>query len=238
MGLDRRQWRDVPDHRQGPILRVQREGDAPFDRHLVGRRTLGRLDPVIWNAISASPRGNFGIVGIEEKLELRLVKVLRILHARCVFDPIRIVKQHTEIANASDASFRTNRGLPCLNPRIAEDALFRLARSPVVINFLVWTSGDTHSPTTTLVLVDEDNAVLLTLVNRARRAGSDAARIEAMLAKTRQIHHEGIFELAVNVLLHSLKIVILRALVELAAENLLPVRSPFNFRHRPAADER
>src|SRR6516165_558690 len=238
MGLDRRQWRDVPDHRQGPILGVQRESDAPFDRHLIGRRTPGRLDTVIWNAIRASPRSDFRIVGIKKKRELRLVEVLRILHARCVFDPIRIVKQHTQIANASDTGFGTDCWLPGFDARIAEDALLRLPGSPVVIDFLVWTSGDTHPPTTTLVLVDEDNAVLLTLVNRAGRAGSDAARIEAMLAKTRQIHHEGIFELTVNILLHRLEIVILRALVELAAENLLPVRSPFNFRHRPAADER
>src|SRR5262249_47121295 len=63
-------------------------------------------------------------------------------------------------------------------------------------------------------------------------------RIEAMLAKARQVHHEGVFELAVNVLLDRLEIVVLRALVELAAQDFLPVRAPFYFVHRPPTDER
>src|SRR6516162_3563727 len=59
-----------------------------------------------------------------------------------------------------------------------------------------------------------------------------------MLAQTRQIHHEGIFELTVNILLHGFEIIVLGALVELAAEDLLPIRSPLNFVHRSAADQR
>ena len=41
-----------------------------------------------------------------------------------------------------------------------------------------------------------------------------------MLAQPRQIHHEGVFELAVNFLLHAFEIDVLRTLDELATQNL------------------
>ncbi len=59
-----------------------------------------------------------------------------------------------------------------------------------------------------------------------------------MLAKPRQIHHEGVLELAVDLLLDAVEIVVRRALGELAAENLLPVRSPFDLLHALAGDQR
>ncbi|KAG1240158.1 hypothetical protein G6F68_017934 [Rhizopus microsporus] len=43
--LDGRQRRDVPDHRQGAVFRVQREGHAPLHRHLVDGRLARRLQP-------------------------------------------------------------------------------------------------------------------------------------------------------------------------------------------------
>src|SRR5215475_5881032 len=110
---------------------------------------------------------------------------------------------------------RADRRLAGLDARIAEDALLGLAGSPIVIDFLVRTARHTHPPATALVLVDEDDAVLLTLVDRAGWAGRDAARVQAVLAQARQVHHEGVFELSVDVLLNGLKIVVLRALVEL-----------------------
>ena len=59
-----------------------------------------------------------------------------------------------------------------------------------------------------------------------------------MLAQARQIHHEGVFELAVHLLLHALEIVILGALGEFAAENLLPVRAALDLLHPLAGDQR
>ena len=59
-----------------------------------------------------------------------------------------------------------------------------------------------------------------------------------MLAEPRQIHHEGVFELAVDVLLYALEIVVLRALGELAAEDLFPVRPPLDLLHPLAGDQR
>ena len=59
-----------------------------------------------------------------------------------------------------------------------------------------------------------------------------------MLAQPRQVHHEGVFELAVDVLLHALEIVVLRALGELAAEDFLPVRAPFDLLDPLARNQR
>src|SRR5262249_30649077 len=63
-------------------------------------------------------------------------------------------------------------------------------------------------------------------------------RIEAVLAEPRQIHHEGVFELAVDILLHALEIHVLRTLLELTAENLLPVRPPLDLLDPLATDGR
>src|SRR5690606_4993761 len=122
---------------------------------------------------------------------------------------VGIIKQNAEIADAPDARLRADRRLPGLDARIAEDALLRLSGGPVVIDFLVGTARDAHAPAAALVLVDEDDAVLLPLVDGAGRTGRDAARVEAVLAQPRQVHHEGILELAVDVLLHGLEVVVL-----------------------------
>jgi hypothetical protein len=59
-----------------------------------------------------------------------------------------------------------------------------------------------------------------------------------MLAQPRQVHHEGVFVLAVNLLLNALEIVILAALGEFAAQDLFPVRTPFDLLHAFAGDFR
>ena len=57
-----------------------------------------------------------------------------------------------------------------------------------------------------------------------------------MFAQTRQIHHEGVFKLAVNVLLDILKVNVFTAVFKLGPENIFPVRTPFNFLHTLASD--
>ena len=59
-----------------------------------------------------------------------------------------------------------------------------------------------------------------------------------MLTEPWQVHHEGVFKLPVDVLLYRLEVVVLRALVEFAAKDFLPVRPPFDLVHRPAGDQR
>src|SRR5262249_24331015 len=121
---------------------------------------------------------------------------------------------------------------------IAEDALLRLAGVPVIVNLLVGAPRHTHPPSAALVLVDKDDAVLFALVDGAGRTGGDARRIEAVLAQSRQIHHERVFEFAVDVLLHVGEVVVLRPFGELATKNLLPVRAPLDFVHSLPRDQR
>jgi hypothetical protein len=87
-----------------------------------------------------------------------------------------------------------------------------LAGFPVVIDLLVGAARDAHAPAAALFLIDQDDAVLLALVDRARRTGRDAGGVEAVLAQARQIHHEGVFELAVDLLLDAFEVVVLRRL--------------------------
>src|SRR5690606_5401572 len=125
-----------------------------------------------------------------------------------------------------------------LDARIAEDALLRLTAPPVVVDLLVGTAADAHAPAATLVLVDQDDAVLLALVDRAGGAGGDAGRVEAVLAEPGQVEHEGLFELPVDFLLDVPEVLVLRPLREFAAENLLPVRPPLDLLHPLARDLR
>src|SRR5208282_371266 len=140
-------------------------------------------------------------------------------------------EQHAEISDAADAGLRADGWLPGFDARVAEYALLGLAGGPVVVDLFVRAAGNAHAPAAALVLVDEDDAVLLALVDGARRARGDARRIEAVLAQPRQIHHEGVLELAVDVLLHVGKVVVLGALGELATQDFLPVRAPLDLLH-------
>src|SRR5262249_57808947 len=83
---------------------------------------------------------------------------------------------------------------PGLDTRIAERALFRLARAMVEVDLLVGAATDAESPAPALVLVDQYDAVLFPLVHGARRARGDARRVQAVLADARQIEHNGLPE--------------------------------------------
>ena len=234
---DRRQRRHIPDHRQGAVLGMQRQGHFPFDRHLVDRALAGRDQPGLGDAVLARLGNHFGVIRVEEDVELGLVEVLVIDH-RCGFlDAVGVIKKHAEIADPADTGFRTNGRLTSFDAGVAEDAFFGLARLPVVIDFLVRAARHAHAPAAAFVLVDQDNAVFFTLVDRARRATRHAGRVQAMLAKPGQIHHEGVFELAVNLLLDVVEVLVLAALGKLAAKNFFPVRAPFDLLHPLAGDQ-
>src|SRR3546814_4581984 len=102
-------------------------------------------------------------------------------------------------------------------------------------DLLVRTGRHAHAPAAALVLVDQHDAVFLALVDRPRRARRYARRVEAVLAQARQVHHEGLFELAVNLLLHALEVAVLASLGELGAEDLPQVRAPVDL-HNSLAD--
>src|SRR5262249_42752381 len=97
-----------------------------------------------------------------------------------------------------------------------EDALLGFTARPVVIDLLVRTTRYTHAPAAALVLIDENDAVLFALVDGTGRAGRHTRRVEAVLAQPRQVHHEGVFELAVDFLLHAIEVVVGRAFGELS----------------------
>ena len=169
---------------------------------------------------------------------MRLVQVLLRCHRCGLGDTIRVVQHHPQVADAAHAGFRTHGGLAHLDARVAEDALLGLAALPVVIDLLVRAGRHAHAPAAALVLVDQHDAVLLALVDRARRTGRDAGRVEAVLAQAWQIHHEGLFEGAVDLLLHLVEVVVTRPLGELAAEDFLPVRTPLDLLHALSGQQR
>ena len=175
---------------------------------------------------------------VEEDVELGLVEVLLVLGRGGGLDRVRVVEHHAEVADAPDAGFRTHSGLAALDARVAEGALLGFAGFPVVVNLLVRAARHAHPPAAALLLVDQHDPVLLALVDRAGGAGGGAARIEAVLAEPRQVHHEGVLELAVDLLLHPVEIVVLRPFLELAAEDLLPVRTPLDLLDALAGDQR
>ncbi len=174
---------------------------------------------------------------VKEDIQLCLVQVLLVANTCRCQDPIGVVEQDAEVADTADTGFRADGRITRFDTRVAEGALLGLARLPVEVDFLVRTTADTHTPATALVLVDQDDAILLAFVDRPAGAGRDTGGVEAVLAQTRQVHHEGIFELAVNLLLDVLKIGILAALAEFTAEYLFPVRAPHGFFHALAGDD-
>jgi hypothetical protein len=129
-------------------------------------------------------------------------------------------------------------GALALDARIAEDALLGLAALPVVVDLLVRTAGDAHPPAAALVLVDQYNTVLFALVDRTARTCRHAGRVEAVLTQPRQIHHEGVFELAVDIGLHVLEVDVAATLGKLGAEYLFPVGTPLNLLHTLARNQR
>ncbi|MNO89224.1 hypothetical protein D3C76_807020 [compost metagenome] len=153
-------------------------------------------------------------------------------------DAVGIVEQHAEVADAAHAGFRADGRLAGLDARIAEDALLGFAALPVEVDLLVRAAGDAHPPAAALVLVDQDDAVLFALVDRPARAGRHARRVQAVLAEARQVHHEGVFVLTVDVRLDLIEVLVLAPLGELGAEDFLPVRTPFDLLHALAGNQR
>src|SRR5690606_6683661 len=131
-----------------------------------------------------------------------------------------------------------NRRKARFDAREAEGALLRLSALPVVVDLLVRAAGDAHPPAAAFLLVDEDDTVLLPLVDGAGRTGGDAGRVQAVLAEPRQVHHEGVLELAVDLLLHAVEVPVLGPLRELGAEDLFPVRAALDLLQALARDQR
>ena len=143
------------------------------------------VQPGFGHAVFAGLRDDFRIIGIKEDIELCLIEVLDVFGGSGLFYPVSIVEHHAEIADAAHTGFRTYRRLPCFDPWITEDALFTLPGFPVVIDLLVRAARYTHAPAPAFFLIDQDDAILLPLIDRTRRARCDASGVKAVLAQAR-----------------------------------------------------
>ena len=195
---DRRERRDVPDHRHRAVLRMQRQ------RHLVGvdqrvdRGALGGVDPVAGDAGLLRLADHLGVVRVEEDVALGLVEPLVVGGRGGLEHLVGVVEHQADVAQPADAGLGADGGQADLDPREAEGALLGLAGAVVEVDLLVGAAGDAHPPAAALVLVDQDDAVLLALVDRAARARRGARRVEAVLADPRQVEHEGLLELELH----------------------------------------
>src|SRR6185503_7370606 len=116
-------------------------------------------------------------------------------------DPVGVVEEEAEVAQPPDAGLGAHRRQTHLDARVAERALLGLAALVVEVDLLVRAAGDALAPAAAAVLVDEDDAVLLALVDRTGGARGHARRVEAVLADARQVEHEGLLELEADLLL-------------------------------------
>ncbi len=169
---------------------------------------------------------------------MTLVQIFFVFRTGGAFNGICVIQQYAKVADTAHAGFGANGRLTGFDTRVAEDALLGLAALPVEVNFLVRATGDTHPPAAALVLVDQHDAIFFTLVDSTARAGRHARRVETVLAQARQVHHEGVFELAVHRLLHVFEVLVFGAFFELTAQNLFPVWPAGNFVHPLAGNQR
>ena len=98
-GLDRAQGRHVPDHGQGAVFRVQRQGQFPVHRHLVHRALLGGFDDVHRNAVFLGLLDHFRIERVEEDFQLLLVQLVLARGAGHFLNAVGVVQQHAQVAN-------------------------------------------------------------------------------------------------------------------------------------------
>ena len=98
----------------------------------------------------------------------------------------------------------------------------------VEVDLLVGASGDAHTPTAAGILVNQNNAIFLTLVHRARGAGRHTGGVQAVVADTRQVEHEGFFDARLNQRLHLGQRRVLVHGLKRTTQVVVPVRAPLD----------
>ena len=196
---DGRERRDVPDHRHRAVLRVQRAA-PPCSPLMSGLTGLRRPPPPSRRGCRpprppAAPRGSSGS---RKTPSLGLVEVGVVGRRRRLEHLVGVVEHQADVAQPADARLGAHGRDADLDARVAEGALLGLAGLVVEVDLLVRAAGDAHAPASAPVLVDEDDAVLRALVDRAARARCRARRVEAVLADTGQVEHEGLLELQLH----------------------------------------
>ena len=154
------------------------------------RGALRGGDPVLGDTRASGRRRPLRVVRIEEHRALRVVEVVLVLDGGGRPDPVGVVEHQAEVAQPADAGLRADGRLADLDAREAERALLGLAGAMVEVHLLVRAAGDAHPPAPAAVLVDQHDAVLGPLVDRAGRAGRRAGGVEAVLADAGQEEQE------------------------------------------------
>jgi hypothetical protein len=99
--------------------------------------------------------------------------------------PWRIDKSHD--SNFSDAVLNAHRLIPFFNSGVTTHALFTRARVSVVHGFLIRTGSDTFAVSLAPGLIDENNPIFFSLVDRLSRTRSKTRRISAMSTSSWEI---------------------------------------------------
>jgi hypothetical protein len=107
------------------------------------------------------------IIGIQDQVQLRGVQVFLVACGRGRRHPISVVEEQAEVAQPSDTGLRAHRRQPDLNPGVAQVALLGLARLVIEVDLFVRAAGHALPPTSTTVLVHQNNAILGAFVDRA-----------------------------------------------------------------------
>ena len=178
------------------------------------------------DAVTAGRLDDGGVVRVEKDVALRVEQLLLVLDLRGLGDAVGVVEHEAEVAQASDARLGAHGGQADLDARVAHRALLGLAGLVVEVDLLVRAARHAHAPAAALVLVDEHDPVLGALVHRAGGARRDARGVEAVLADARQIEHEGLLELGLDLLAHLLEDRVVLHRLDRAAQVVVPVRRP------------
>ena len=138
---------------------------------------------------------------VKHQRKLCLVQVFLVRYGGCFGHPVCIVEEDTDVTHTTHAGLGAYGGDTSLKTGVAECALLGLTGLVVEVHLLVGAAGDALAPTAAAVLVNQNNTVFGTLVDSAGGACRHAGRVQAVLADTRQVEHEGLLELELNLVL-------------------------------------
>ena len=146
---------------------------------------------------------------------------------RHLVNAVGVVQDHAQVADAADAGVHARRSEARLDARVAEDALLGLSGVPVVVGLLVGAGRHAHAPRAAHLLVDQHHAVLAPLVERPRRTGGDAGRVQAVVADPGQVEERHPLQLEHRFLLGGrqvLEVRIVAGVIRGPAPIVVPVR--------------
>ena len=204
---------------------MERKGQPPFFHKLVGRRILCGLDRGIRHAIFLGRSNYLRIERVEEDVQLAVHQIVFVRRSRFVY-LVGIVQHHAQVADTAHTRVHAGRGMSCLNPRIAENALFGFSRMPIVVRLFIRAGRYAHPPGPAHVLVDQDDTVFAPFIDRPRRTGGHASRVKAVVANARQVIKSHALQLKHCLLLgrgHALKVGVLSCIIRCATQVIVPV---------------